>query len=514
MQALLRFLELSLVVGAYAAIGPTTNLFIENKFIQPDGFNRSAVLAGPTADSVTFPGPLITGQINGTFAINVIDELVDQTMLTTTSIHWHGFFQKGTDWADGPVGVTQCPIKPGNSFEYKFAVPGQAGTYWYHSHDSTQYCDGLRGPLVVYDPNDPYKSQYDFDDDNTVITLADWYHSPAPLLGMNPRAPTSNATLINGKGRYAESPTADLAVISVIPNKRYRFRLVSISCDPNFIFSIDKHSMIIIEVDGQNVQPLTVDSITIYAGQRYSFILHANQQTSNYWIRALTNSGPVGFTNGVNSAILRYVGALAVDPTTVNNTSNPLQEWRLQPLNNPMAPGVPKLGAADKNLNLDITFNGTFFFINNQPGFLPPPKPVLLQILSGAHDVHDLLPAGNIYELPANSVIELSLPGGSTGSPHPIHLHGHAFSVIRSAGSDVYNYNNPVRRDVVNIGTLKTDNVTIRFETDNAGPWILHCHIDWHLDRGLDVVFAEDIPGIVQQNPPSEYNLLAKCSSS
>lgn len=27
---------------------------------------------------------------------------------------------------------------------YNFQVPNQAGTYWYHSHLSTQYCDGLR----------------------------------------------------------------------------------------------------------------------------------------------------------------------------------------------------------------------------------------------------------------------------------------------------------------------------------------------------------------------------------
>ena len=28
----------------------------------------------------------------------------------------------------------------------------------------TQYCDGLRGPLVVYDNNDPYRNLYDIDD--------------------------------------------------------------------------------------------------------------------------------------------------------------------------------------------------------------------------------------------------------------------------------------------------------------------------------------------------------------
>lgn len=25
---------------------------------------------------------------------------------------------------------------------------------------ATQYCDGLRGAMVIYDPNDPYKNQW------------------------------------------------------------------------------------------------------------------------------------------------------------------------------------------------------------------------------------------------------------------------------------------------------------------------------------------------------------------
>lgn len=90
--------------------------------------------------------------------------------------HWHGLFQAGSSWADGPVGVNQCPIAPGNSFLYDFNVPDQAGTFWYHSHyckltylvtlhrlimghdQATQYCDGLRGAFVVRDPNDPHAS--------------------------------------------------------------------------------------------------------------------------------------------------------------------------------------------------------------------------------------------------------------------------------------------------------------------------------------------------------------------
>ncbi|CAA7270051.1 unnamed protein product [Cyclocybe aegerita] len=126
--------------------------------------------------------------------------------------------------------------------------------------------------------------------------------------------------------------------------------------------------------------------------------------------------------------------------------------------------------------------------------------PVLLQIMS-------LLPSGSVYTLPVNSVIELSIPGGSVGSPHPMHLHGHIFDVVCSAGSETYNYANPIKRDVVNIGE-EGDNVTIRFTTDNAGPWILHCHIDWHLEIGLSVVFAEDAETVASSTVPVAWDSL------
>lgn len=51
---------------------------------------------------------------------------------------------------------------------------------------------------------------------------------------------------------------------------RYRFRLVSVSCDPSFVFSIDNHQFTVIEVEGTNVQPLVVDSIELFAGMRDS----------------------------------------------------------------------------------------------------------------------------------------------------------------------------------------------------------------------------------------------------
>ena len=78
-------------------------------------------------------------------------------------------------------------------------------------------------------------------------------------------APLNNATLINGQGRYpggvshcatgcliftecVPQPDVALAVVSVQSGKRYRFRLISMACDPNYMFSIDGHNLTVIEV--------------------------------------------------------------------------------------------------------------------------------------------------------------------------------------------------------------------------------------------------------------------------
>ncbi|KAJ7474865.1 laccase 1 [Mycena latifolia] len=490
---------ISIFVGTYAAIGPTATLTIANAQISPDGFQRSAVLANGV-----FPGPLIAANKGDSFSLNVVNQLSDPTMLRSTSIHWHGFFQQGSNWEDGAASITQCPIAANHSFEYSFSVPDQTGTYWYHSHLSTQYCDGLRGAMVVYDPNDSAKNLYSVDNDDTVITLSDWYHYPSPAHPLIPD-PIFNSTLINGLGRFAGGPASPLAVISVQQGLRYRFRVVSMSCDPAWIFSIDGHNMTVIEVDGVNHQPVTVDNIQIYAGQRYSFILNASQNVSNYWVRAnpQLDGSSTGFDGGINSAILRYVNAPASDPSTVPTLNNTLVETSLHPLVPTKVPGIPQPGGADVVLNLaiDMTENGTFTL--GGVSFTPPSAPVLLQILSGAQSAQSLLPSGSVYTLPPNKVVEISIPGGSAGAPHPMHLHGHNFFVIRSAGNDSYNFVDPPIRDVVNTGALGTDNTTFRFVTDNAGP----CnHIDWHLDIGLAVVMAEDAATINKETPPPAWN--------
>ncbi|KAF8713643.1 multicopper oxidase family, partial [Rhizoctonia solani] len=510
----------ALAIVAAVTASPVLGAFVDYNFVignvqaAPDGFERSVV-----AVNGQIPGTLITANKGDTLRINVTNQLTDSSMRRSTTIHWHGLFQSGTAGEDGPAFVTQCPISQFNSYTYEIPLHDQTGTFWYHSHLSSQYVDGLRGALVVYDPNDPHKALYDVDDESTVITLDDWYHTPAPTLqeqffstnntALN--APVPDSALINGKGRYVGGPEVERAVLKVQSGKRYRFRVINTSAIGSYTFAIEGHTMTIIEADGIAHEPLVVDSFDVYAGQRYSFILEANQTVANYWVSAPMTVAAAGTNANLDAtnvyAVLRYEGAPEAEPTTEQTTAMgnaPLVEENLHALINPGAPGGSD--PADVVVNLAIgrsTIDGSVAFTFNGVQYKPPTlrKPALsilakyalltlrlatlLQILSNNATVDaDFGTDEHTLTLPFNKTIELVITGGAN---HPIHLHGHVFDVVQSLGGSI-NYVNPPRRDVVRVSNT---GVILRFRTDNPGPWFVHCHIDWHLEAGLAVVFAE-----------------------
>ncbi|KIK71365.1 hypothetical protein GYMLUDRAFT_235696 [Collybiopsis luxurians FD-317 M1] len=466
------------------------SLGIVNTRLAPDGFERDVI-----APNGTFPGPTFIASKGDSVDIALNNELTSPNMRRSTSIHWHGFFQARTSYADGPAFVNQCPIPPGDTFHYAFDTAGQTGNYWYHSHLSTQYCDGLRGAFIVYDPDDPLKDLYDVDE-STIITLADWYHVVGPEAQahffQSGTVPIPDSGLINGVGRYVGGPEVPYAVVNVEQGKRYRFRVVSLSCRPFFTWSIDNHNLTVMELDGVEHDPVTVQNVDVYAAQRISAIVEANQPVDNYWMRAPPTGGAGGAAGNPNLnpnltlAIFRYAGAPDEEPTT-NNTGilgTKLNDADMHPIASE-DPG--KLGDGEPDIHFELNIsqpNPPFFDINNI-SYISPTLPLLLQILSGAADPQDFLPSNQVLLIQPNWTIEHSY---HFCLAHPFHLHGHNFDVIRVSNSNVTNFVNPPRRDVI---PINGGNTTFRFKADNPGAWFLHCHIDWHLEAGLAVVFAE-----------------------
>ncbi|KAL0945621.1 hypothetical protein HGRIS_014775 [Hohenbuehelia grisea] len=441
----------------------------------------------------------------GLSQILVVNNLTDDTMPRGTSIHWHGLFMNRTVYEDGAAWISQCPIAPGDSYPYRFNVGAQTGTYWYHSHITTQYCDGLRGPLIIYDDHDPLRHLYDVDNESTIITLSDWFQEPSPAAFQSVGVPRS--VLVNGLGRefFGNSP---LTVVKVATNTRYRFRLINAGCTATIEFAIDGHSLTVIEIDGIEVHPYPTNLLSLTPGQRVSVVVNANQTVGNYWIRAFALWEGISPIYDDSLAIFRYDGAPVVNPKTNRPQGAVLRsEEALVPY------GIPaqKPVEADVKINLNFTFPVDFWTLGNT-SFRVPPLPVLLQVLNGANpfvaepngtEITVRPTRESIFYLPRNKLIEVSIPGGAALGPHPFHLHGHSFQVVRSAGSKKYNYINPPIRDVVNTGEAG-DNVTIRFRTDNPGPWYLHCHVDFHLEGGLAVLFLEEPSDIREHVKPSK----------
>ena len=138
------------------------------------------------------------------------------------------------------------------------------------------YPDGLRGALIIDDPQDPFKDLYD---EEMVLTLSDWYHDFMPDLlssfisPINPTGaePVPDSALMNDTQN---------ATISVQPGKTYKFRIINMAAFAGQYFWIEGHEMQIVEVDGIYTQPATADMLYITAAQRYSILVTTHNDTS------------------------------------------------------------------------------------------------------------------------------------------------------------------------------------------------------------------------------------------
>lgn len=152
----------------------------------------------------------------------------------------------------------------------------QPGTYWYHSHERAQYPDGQRGPLIIHDPDSPFKDDYD---EELVLTLSDWYHDDMTSL---------LASFLSVTNPSGAEPVPDSALmndtqnlqIKVEPNKTYMLRIVNMAAFAAQYFWIEGHTMRVVEVDGVYTKPAEAEQLYITTAQRYSVLLTTKNDTS------------------------------------------------------------------------------------------------------------------------------------------------------------------------------------------------------------------------------------------
>jgi multicopper oxidase len=434
-------------------------------------------LGGRTVRTWTYNGELPGPELR-LRAGEVLAARLDNRLPVASSVHWHGIALDNR--MDGVPGVTQPPVEPGEGFDYEFRLP-DPGTYFYHPHVGLQIERGLYGPLIVEDPDEP--GRYDRE---AVLVLDDWTDgvgpSPEALLahlqaggmrhhgqaGMHHHGhhgaggaatfdPTSPLGADAGdirhplyliNGRSPRSP----AVIKGRPGERIRLRIVNTAADTAFRLAVGGHRLKVTHADGFPVRPVTGDALLIAMGERYDVV-----------IRLGDGAFPlVALAEGKDAHAFAVVrsGREAAPRASVRPAE--LDRWVLT-VADLDADGAVDLGRRPVDRTHRLVLDGDM---------------ATYRWTINGHAHHGAAP------LPARrgERVRLVFHNRSTMF-HPMHLHGHTFQV-RRAGE-----RRPgPRKDTVVVRPL--ERVTVEFQADNPGRWMLHCHNAYHQAGGMMTTLA------------------------
>ena len=330
--------------------GPLANLVIAKGRLDIDGQR-----ATPTVVNDLLPGPVLRFREGETATIRVTNQLTE-----TSSIHWHGLLVPPD--MDGVPGVSFPGIKPGETFTYRYQLR-QNGTYWYHSHSGNQEQAGLYGPIII-DPvtRDPFPYESE-----CVVMLSDWtFENPARVLAkMKKFGPYYNfnrrtlvdvfrdgsrngwgATLADrslwGKMRMDPTDIADVTGFTYTyllngqsanqnwtalfkPGERIRMRFINAGAMTHFDVRIPGLQMTLVQADGQNVEPVTVEEFRIAPAETYDMIVQPRaEEAYTIFAEAMDRSGYAAGT------LARRSGLRA-----------PIPERRLRPLRTMADMGMP-----------------------------------------------------------------------------------------------------------------------------------------------------------------------------
>ena len=278
----------------------------------------------------SIPAPTLRWREGETVTIRVTNHLK-----VSTSIHWHGIILPYQ--MDGVPGISFAGIAPGETFTYRFKV-GQSGTYWYHSHSGFQEQTGMYGAIIIDPPlsenirvdRDYVVQLSDWTDEDPMVVFAklrkmsDYYNFKQPTVAdfsrdvgdMGMKGALGKRRMWN---RMRMNPT-DLADISAYtytylmngtapdnnwtamfkPGERVRLRFISSGTQSFFDVRIPGLKMTVVQVDGVNVEPVTVDEFRFGPGETYDVIVEPKDDRA-YTLFA-QDMGRSGFARGTLTA--------------------------------------------------------------------------------------------------------------------------------------------------------------------------------------------------------------------
>ncbi|KAJ4704540.1 Laccase [Melia azedarach] len=482
-----------------------------------------------TAVNGSLPGPTIRVKEGDTLIVHVFNKSP-----YNLTIHWHGIFQLLSGWADGPNMITQCPIRPGTSYTYKFKIINQEGTLWWHAHVSWLRAT-VYGALIIR-PREGHKYPFPKPDKEVPILLGEWWNAnvidvanQATISGGGPNV--SDAYTINGRpGDLYPCSQNKTYKLTVEQGKTYLLRIINAALNNQLFYKIANHKMTVVAVDASYTNPYVTDVVVIAPGQTVDVLLKADQRllpimpilpnfndtpTAHKFYSNLTGlvNGPqwVPVPRDVDEHMFVTVG-LGLDRCAANATCQ--------------GPNGQRFSASMNNHSFQFPTSLSIlqaFFFNVGGVYTPdfPNNPPIKFDYTNQNNSNNasLLFAPkstSVKKLKFNSTVQMILQNTALLAleNHPMHLHGFDFHVLAQGfgnynpktDSKKFNFVNPQRRNTIAVPVGGW--AVIRFRANNPGVWIMHCHLDVHLPWGLATAFVvENGPTPSTRLPPPPADL-------
>ncbi|QHC27788.1 multicopper oxidase family protein [Streptomyces sp. HF10] len=462
------------------------------------------------------PGQEIRLSAGDTLAAELSNQLPDRT---TTSVHWHGIALRAD--MDGVPPATQNAVRAGRNFTYRF-LADTPGTYFFHPHVGVQLDRGLHAPLIVEDPREPLSY-----DDEWVVVLDDWVdgvtgtpdqvlaelshsmgdmgmggsghdgsdhggashggssgHDMGDMGGMDMagmdmsgsdagkgggKASSSGSmkfmlmgarsSLLGGDAGDVKYPyhlingrvPADPDVYTGKPGKRVRLRVINAGGDTAYRVALGGHKLTITHTDGFPVAHQQVDALLVGMGERYDIL--------------------VTLADGVFPLVALAEGKDASGLALVRTGSGAAPKATVRPKElDGMIMNAAALKAAD-DVRLDTRKTDRVHRIE----------------LTGGMAEYDWGINGRRYDMKHPTADPVLVEQGQrvrldfvnkTDMWHPMHLHGHTYQ-LGTGGP---------RKDTTIVLPGRT--VSVYFDADNPGQWMLHCHNAYHGEAGMMALLA------------------------
>lgn len=409
------------------------------------------------------PGPTLRLKRGEELKVRLVNDLPEPTL-----IHWHGL--RLPNAMDGVPHLTQDPVEPGKSFDYRFTAP-DAGTFWYHSHQysSEQLERGLYGPLIVDEPQ-----PVDVDRD-ILLVLDDWRLAEDGSVHESSFRSFHDAAHAGRLGRLLTANSQEALRIPVRTNERLRLRFINAANARMLPLRIEGYPAWVMAIDGQPAEPfLARDSrVTLGPGNRVDLFLDATRPAGEAVpIRVDTGGG-----NDVTVAYLIHERAAPSRPPPRSEPkplpANPLPtKMDFKPA---LRVDIPLEGGAMSRMMMGRMMGGG----QEVPGHGIAPSARIWTMAGFASSGHH---GPSLFSVKRGRTVMLAFPN-NTAFPHAMHLHGHHFRLLDTLDDGW----KPFWLDTVVVNPQQT--ARIAFVADNPGKWMIHCHMLEHQETGMAAWF-------------------------